>query len=106
LAAAPDAELPAAAFQNFVAELYWQADPSRDDQYLASIAGTARLPQHVIDRIAGRDPAVNTVAMDAANQKLLNGIRLPTAIPLVYDLNTHAVVDTGDNDWLKRLVWR
>jgi hypothetical protein len=34
LAAAPDADLSAAEMQNFINELYWQADPSRDDQYL------------------------------------------------------------------------
>jgi len=104
--AAADSGLPAVAFQNFVEQLYWDADPSRDDQYLADIAATARLPQQVIERIAAGAAAVDTAAMDAANQKLLNGIRLPTAVPMVYDLNTHDVVDTADNDWLKRLVGR
>src|ERR1700739_2448387 len=36
--AAADTGLPAAGVQNFVEELYWQADPSRDDGYLANIA--------------------------------------------------------------------
>jgi protein-disulfide isomerase len=102
--AAADAELPAAGVQNFVEELYWQADPSRDDGYLANIAETARLPQRLIDRIGAGAPAIDTVAMDTANEKRLNGILHIVATPTVYDLTTHSVVDISDNDWLKRLL--
>lgn len=102
--AAADAELPASGVQNFVEELYWQADPSRDDGYLANIAEMARLPQRLIDRIGAGSPAVDTVAMDTANEKRLNGILDIVATPTVYDLTTHAVVDISGNDWLKRLV--
>lgn len=102
--AAADADLPASGFQNFVEELYWQADPSRDDRYLASVAETARLPQQLIDRIGAGAPAVDTVAMDAANENRLNGIQHIVATPTVYDLTTDAVVDISGNDWLKRLV--
>jgi hypothetical protein len=104
LAAAPDADLSAAEMQNFINELYWQADPSRDDQYLAGIADTARLPQRLVDRIGARDPGVDTVAMDNANETRLDGIQQIVATPTVYDLDTHEVVDTTGNDWLKRLV--
>jgi hypothetical protein len=104
LAAAPDADLSAAEMQNFINELYWQADPSRDDQYLASIAEMARLPQPLVDRIGARNPAVDTVAMDDANEKRLGGIQQIVATPTVYDLDTHEVVDTTGNNWLKRLV--
>jgi hypothetical protein len=102
--AAADADLPASGLQNFVEELYWQADPSRDDRYLASIAETARLPQELTDRIGAGAPAVDTVAMDAANEKRLNEILHIVATPTVYDLTTDSVVDISDNDWLKRLV--
>jgi protein-disulfide isomerase len=102
--AATDAELPAAGVQNFVEELYWQADPSRDDGYLANIAEMARLPQQLIDRIGAGAHAVDTVAMDTANEKRLNGILHIVATPTVYDLTTHSVVDISGNDWLKRLV--
>jgi len=102
--AAADAALPADGFQNFLDELYWQADPSRDDQYLASIAAMARLPQSLIDSIGTGEAAIDTVAMDAANQKRLNDIQNEVATPTVYDLNKHAIVDTAGNDWLKRLV--
>jgi protein-disulfide isomerase len=102
--AAADADLPASGFQNFVEELYWQADPSRDDRYLASVAETARLPQRLIDRIGAGAPAVDTVAMDTANERRLNGILHIDATPTVYDLGTDSVVDISGNDWLKRLV--
>jgi protein-disulfide isomerase len=102
--AAADADLPASGLQNFVEELYWQADPSRDDRYLASIAEMARLPQELTDRIRAGAPAIDTVAMDAANEKRLNGILHVVATPTVYDLTTDSVVDISDNDWLKRLV--
>jgi protein-disulfide isomerase len=104
LAAAPDADLSAAEMQNFINELYWQADPAQDDRYLASIAEMARLPQPLADRIGARDPAVDTVAMDNANQNRLDGIQHIVATPTVYDLDAHQVVDTSGNDWLKRLV--
>jgi hypothetical protein len=104
LAAAPEADLLAAEMQNFINELYWQADPSRDDQYLASIAEIARLPQPLADQIGARDPALDTVAMDSANEKRLDGIQHLVAAPTVYDLKTHALVDTTGNDWLKKLV--
>jgi hypothetical protein len=104
LAAAPVADLSAAEMQNFINELYWQADPSRDDQYLASIAEMARLPQPLVDRIGARNPAVDTVAMDDANEMRLGGIQHIVATPTVYDLDTHEVVDTTGNNWLKRLV--
>jgi protein-disulfide isomerase len=102
--AAADADLPASGLQNFVEELYWQADPSRDYRYLASVAETARLPQELIDRIGAGAPAVDTVAMDAANEQRLNGILHIVATPTVYDLTTDSVVDISHNDWLKRLV--
>jgi Thioredoxin len=102
--AAADADLPASGLQNFVEELYWQADPSRDYRYLASVAETARLPQKLIDRIGAGAPAVDTVAMDAANEQRLNGILHTVATPTVYDLTTDSVVDISGNDWLKRLV--
>ncbi len=104
LAAAPDADLPASAFQNFVDELFWQTNPSGDDQYVASIGAVARLPQPLIDRIAAGDRAVDTVAMDNANSLLLNEILHVVATPTVYDLNAHELVDTSGNDWLKKLV--
>jgi protein-disulfide isomerase len=102
--AAADADLPASGFQNYVEELYWQADPSRDDRYLASVAETARLPQELIDRIGAGAPAIDTVAMDAANEKRLNGILHTVATPTVYDLTTDSVVDISGYEWLKRLV--
>jgi protein-disulfide isomerase len=103
--AAADAGLPAAGFQSFVNELFWQADPTRDDdQYLSYVAGMAQLPQQLIERIGAGAPAVDTVAMDQANAKRLNEILHLVATPTVYDLNTHQVVDTSDNDWLKRQV--
>jgi hypothetical protein len=101
---AADAELAAVEVQGFVQQLYWDADPSRDNRYLADIAASARLPQAVIDRIAAGDTAVYTVAMDTANRKLLNDIGGADMVPTVYDLNTHKIVATADNDWLKRLV--
>lgn len=102
--AAADTELPADGFQNFVDELYWQADPGRDDRYLATIAEMARLPQSLIDRIGTGESAIDTVAMDTANQKRLNDILHVVATPTVYDLNKHQIVDTTGNDWLKRVV--
>jgi hypothetical protein len=102
--AAADADLPAGGLQNFVDELYWQADPSRDDRYLASIGELARLPQRLIDRIGAGAPAVDTVAMDQANEKRLNEIVHVVAAPTVYDLDRQQVVDTSGNEWLKRLV--
>ena len=105
LAAAPDADLSAAELQNFINELFWQADPSRDDQYLAGIAEMARLPQPLVDRIGTGDPAVDTVAMDNANQKRLDDIQQIVATPTVYQLDAHRVVDiAAGNDWLQRLV--
>jgi protein-disulfide isomerase len=104
LAAAPEADLSAAEMQNFINELFWQADPSRDDQYLATIAETARLPQALVDRVGTGNPAVDTVAMDKANQRRLDDIQQIIATPTVYDLNTHQVVDITGNDWLKSLV--
>lgn len=100
---AAGADLPAVAVQAFVQQLFWDADPSRDNAYLATIAATARLPQPVIDRIATGSPAVDTVAMDAANRKQLNDIGADT-VPTTFDVNAHTTVDTADNDWLKRLV--
>jgi hypothetical protein len=102
--AAADADLPAGGLQNFVDELYWQADPSRDDRYLANIGELARLPQRLIDRIGAGAPAVDTVAMDQANEKRLNEIVHIVAAPTVYDLDRKKVVDTSGNEWLKRLV--
>lgn len=104
LAAAPDADLSASEMQNFINELYWQADPTRDDQYLASIADTARLPQPLVDRIGRGNPAVDTVAMDNANENRLAGIQQIVATPTVYDLDTHQVIDSSGNNWLKNLV--
>jgi protein-disulfide isomerase len=104
LAAAPDADLSAAEMQNFINELYWEADPAQDDQYLASIAEMARLPQPLADRIGARDPAIDTVAMDNANQKRLDGIQHIVATPTVYNLDARQLVDTTGNDWLKKLV--
>lgn len=104
LAAAPDADLSAAELQNFINELFWQADPSRDDQYLAGIAEMARLPQPLVDRIGAGDPAVDTVAMDNANQKRLDDIQQIVATPTVYQLDAHRVVDISGNDWLQKLV--
>ena len=104
LAAAPEADLSAAEMQNFINELFWQADPSRDDQYLATIAETARLPQALVDRVGTGNPAVDTVAMDKANEERLGDIQQIVATPTVYDLNTHQVVDITGNDWLKNLV--
>ena len=52
----------------------WQANPASDHQYLATIGKMARLAQHVVDRIAAGEPAVDTVAMDNANQKRLNEV--------------------------------
>jgi protein-disulfide isomerase len=104
LAAAPQADLPAVAVQSFVQQLYWDAAPSGDNQYIAGVAATARLPQPLIDRIAAGDPAVDTVAMNAANQTLLTEVRRANSTPTVYDLNAHAVVDTTDNKWLRSLV--
>ena len=103
LAAEPDTGIPAAAVQNFVQELYWQADPSQRDQYLAGIASTARLPQDVIDRIAAGRPDVDTVAVDNTNRAELGHIA-PIATPTVYNLNTREVIDTSDHEWLKNLV--
>ena len=82
----------------------WQANPASDDQYLATIGKMARLAQHVVDRIAAGEPDVDTVGMDNANRKRLNQVLHLVATPTVYDLNTHQVVDTSGNDWLKRLV--
>ena len=101
---AADADLPAVAVQAFVQQLYWDADPSRDNAYLADIAATARLPQRVIDRVAAGSTVVDTVAMDTANRKLLNDIGAANTVPTVYDLHTRAIVSTAGNDWLKRLV--
>jgi protein-disulfide isomerase len=102
--AAADEGLPAAGFQNFVEELYWQADPSRDDRYLANVGEIARLPQQLIDRIGAGTPAVDTVTMDQANEKRLNEILHVVATPTVYDLKKQQVIDTSGNEWLKRLV--
>jgi protein-disulfide isomerase len=104
LAAAPESDLPAVAVQSFVQQLYWDSDPSRDDQYIATIAGSARMPQPLIDRIASGKPAVDTVAMDAANRTLLTDVRRANSTPTVYDLNARTVVDTTNNKWLKSLV--
>ncbi|MGE5697368.1 MAG: DsbA family protein [Candidatus Sericytochromatia bacterium] len=100
---AADADLPAVAVQAFVQQLYWDADPSRDNRYLADIAASARLPQPVVDRIASGSATVDTAAMNVANRKRLNDIRVDT-VPTVYDRRIHATVDTADNDWLKRLT--
>ena len=99
-----DTALPAVAVQGFVQQLYWDADISGDNRYLANIAATARLPQEVIDRIAAGDAVVDTAAMNTANRKLLNDIRHAVETPTVYNLNTLATVDTADHDWLTRLV--
>ena len=104
LAAAPEADVPAAGLQGFVQQLYWDADPSSGNEYLGTIAANARLPQQVIDRIASGDTALDTAAMDAANQNRLNVIRHTIAAPIVYDVNAGHVVDTTDNDWLNRLI--
>ena len=104
LAAAPDAGLSAAELQNFINELFWQADPARDNQYLAGIADMARLPQPLVDQIGSGQHAVDTVAMDDANEKRLDDIQQIVATPTVYDLDTHQVVDTAGDNWLKRLV--
>lgn len=101
---AADADLPAVAVQGFIQQLYWDADTSGGNQFLANIAATARLSQHVIDRIGAGDAAVDTVAMNTANHQRLNEIGGADTVPTVYDLNAHHVVDTGDNNWLKRLV--
>jgi hypothetical protein len=103
LTAEPDTDMPAAAVQDFVQELYWQADPSQGDQYLASIASAVRLPQDVIDQIAAGRPAVDAVAVDNTNRAELGHIA-PIATPTVYNLNTKEVIDTSDHDWLKNLI--
>jgi len=68
------------------------------------LAGSARDYDPLVDRIGARDPGVDTVAMDNANETRLDGIQQIVATPTVYDLDTHEVVDTTGNNWLKRLV--
>lgn len=104
LMAAADPATPAATYQAFVNGLYRKGGtPGLED--IATTAREAGLPEHVVERIAAGQPAVDPTSMNAFNRvQLLAANPQSPGTPTVHDLKTNAVVETDDADWLDRLV--
>lgn len=104
LMAAADPATPASTYQGFVAALYRKGGtPSVED--IAATARDSGLPDHVVERIAAGQPAVETISMNAFNRvQLLAANPESPGTPTVYDLNTRRVVDTADPGWLDQLA--
>ncbi len=84
--------------------MYWEQDPTQDQQWVAQIAENSELPAAVVDRIASGDEAVDVDAMNDANKKRLEEVKSEVSTPTVYDLNGKEVVDIDTDDWLQNLV--
>lgn len=104
LMAAADPATSAATYQTFVAELYRKGGaPGLED--IAAAARESGLPEHVVDRIAVGQPAVEPISMNAFNRvQLLAANPENPGTPTVYDLTTRTVVETDDAGWLDRLT--
>ncbi|WP_085128125.1 DsbA family protein [Mycolicibacter engbaekii] len=104
LMAAADPATPADAYQTFVTALY-RKGATPDVREIAATAGESGLPEHVVQRIADAQPAVDATSMNAFNRvQLLAANPASPGTPTVYDLTTRTVVDTDDTGWLDRLV--
>jgi protein-disulfide isomerase len=104
LMAAADPATPAATYQSFVVGLYRKGGaPSLED--IAATARESGLPDHVVDRIAEGQQAVDPTSMNAFNRvQLLAANPESPGTPTVYDVATRTVVDTDDAGWLDRLM--
>lgn len=105
-AADPQAGVTAADFQYFVESMYWEQDPTQDDEkWVAQIAEESELPTAVADRIASGGEAVDVGAMDRANATRLRDLSgKDVATPTVYDVFGEQIVDINEDDWLQNLV--
>lgn len=104
LMAAADPTTSAAAYQTLVSGLYRKGGtPGLED--IAATARESGLPEHVVDRIAAGQPAVDPTSMNAFNRvQLLAANPESPGTPTVYDLTTRTVVDTDEAGWLDRLT--
>lgn len=93
-------------FQAFVQELWGsQSRRAPSDEDLAGMARQAGLPAETVERIGGGKETVDIVDMSQTNFGFLfsaNPLGLGT--PTVYDLDSGAVIDIYDDNWLTKLV--
>lgn len=103
LMAAADPATSAATYQTFVNELYRNGGtPNLED--IAATARESGLPEHVVDRIATGQPAVDPTSMNAFNRvQLLAANPESPGTPTVFDVTTRTVVHTDEAGWLDRL---
>ncbi|WP_236734156.1 DsbA family protein [Mycolicibacter kumamotonensis] len=104
LMAAADPATDAATYQRFVSALYRKGGtPGVED--IAATARESGLPDHVVQRIADGQPAVDPTSMNAFNRvQLLAANPESPGTPTVFDVATRTVVDTDEAGWLDRLV--
>jgi Thioredoxin len=105
-AADPTAGVTAADFQYFVEAMYWEQDPTQNDEHwVARIAEESELPAPAVDRIESGGEAVDVKAMDRANAARLKDLSgKDVATPTVYDVFGEQIVDINEDDWLRNLV--
>jgi len=96
------------AFQAFVAQVWGHQQPlgpGPTDAELAAMARDSQVDGGAADRISTGTAAVNTAAMNDANEVRLQRIlRDNPATPVVFDLHRNTMVDTSDADWLTKLM--
>lgn len=76
-----------------------------DDEMLAQVAEQAGLSSGTVSRIAAGEQAVDATAMSDANVEEMKQWG-PAATPTVYDSVRDEVVDTGDPEWIAKLLDR
>lgn len=104
LMSAADPATSAVAYQGFVNALYRNGGTPGVEQ-IAATARESGLPEHVADRIAAGQPAVDPTSMNAFNRvQLLAANPEHPGTPTVYDTNAKALLDTDETGWLDRLV--
>jgi hypothetical protein len=64
------------------------------------------ISSQVAERIGAGDVGVDTTAMNDANANSLMAKLGRVAVPTVYDTVHHAVIDTGNGDWVNLLMAR
>lgn len=95
-------------FQSFVEDVWGHQQPlsaGPTDGELSAMADHSHVDADAVARIKTGQSALNTDAMSHANEARLQRILHDTpTTPAVYNLNSHRLLNTSGDNWLRRLM--
>jgi protein-disulfide isomerase len=96
------------AFQSFVEDVWGHQQPhgpGPTDAELSAMAERTHIDADAVVRIGAGQSALDTDAMSKANTARLQGILHDTpTTPAVYNLNSHRLLNTNQDNWVRRLM--